>query len=895
MQLRLLVVEDSQPLASRIVSAVQEIEGVSVSAVVGGEREARRAIDRLTPDAILLDLRLHDGSGFGVLAHAAAAAKPPTLIVLSNYSDAVSQRRALEMGADWFFDKSADFEAMVDCLTDLARIHGGRGEGAEPHPRDTPDGRERELLRFAGQIARFGGWYADVASGEVYWSDEVFEIHDLLERREITVDEAISFYHPDDRPRVEAMYRACVERGIPWNAELRMITATGRQIWVHTLGRAVPDEAGRVVRVQGAFQDITRRREAEERAGRLERTLSDTLERMSDAFFTVDAEWRFTWVNAAAARIFRRSPEELLGRDCWEAFPGTRELELGRESERAMEMDRSHEFTTLLPARGMWVSVRTFPMATGMAVYFRDVTEARQQHERLAEQAVLIEEAGDAIVAWGDDRRISLWNRGAERALGWTAEEALGADLSELLSLDEDVVAGALATVRREGEWAGELEALDRAGMETLLDARWSRVEGSDVHSRTLGIHTDVTGRRQIERRTLRAQRLESLGTLTGGIAHDLNNILTPILMAIEPLRPAVPSGRQEQLDTIETCALRGSAMVKRLLGFARGTDVERADLCPRVVVEEVVELVRGTLPGSVAIHTDIHPDLWAIRADPTQVHQVLMNLCVNARDAMPEGGSLIVGARNEDFTAGTGPEGPVEGAPGRYVAFSVTDTGTGIDDYTLSRIFDPFFTTKENGAGTGLGLSTADAIARGHGGFVRAYSEPGEGSRFTLYLPVTAPRESRDVGPLELPAAREPAPGEGRLVLVVDDEALIRAGVRRTLEAGGYGVLEASDGAEAIEAFETHGQRVSAVVTDLMMPRMDGVAAARSLLERVPGLPMVVTTGFEDSRRRREIEKLGVCEVLTKPYPGPDLLRAIDRSLAAAPAALRPGRAAGA
>jgi PAS domain S-box-containing protein len=888
MDFRILIVEDSQELAPRIVSRIERIEGVSVAGVVRGEREACEAIDRLAPDAVLLDLRLLNGSGFGVLSHVRSSGVTPAMIVLSNHTDPVTHRLALQTGAHWVFDKSTDFPAMLDCVTELARTrrrhHPEAGSPpVEPASAPMPSASlEGDLLEFAGQIARFGGWYIDLEAEEVHWSGEVFAIHELPERRRITVGEALSFYHPDDRPRIEEFYRACAEEGVPWNAELRMITAKGRQIWVHTLGRPVSDAEGRIVRVQGAFQDVTRRRRAEERAGRLERTLAENLERMSDAFFTIDREWRFTWVNAAATRVFQRSEEELLGRECWEVFPGTRELELGRESERAMEMEVAHEFVAFLPARKLWVEARTFPIEEGMAVYFRDVTEERERLHRLSEQAVLIDEARDGIVAWGEDWRVSLWNQGAERAFGWTAEQAVGGDLIELLGLDEAAVATAVAVVEQEGEWAGELRARDRAGEEALLEARWSRVEAADNSVRMLGIHTDITGRRKLEQRTLRAQRLESIGTLAGGIAHDLNNILTPILMALEPLADDLSNEDRECLETIETCVLRGSALVKRLLGFARGTAVDRAELRPEVVVEEVVELVRSTFPSNIRIHTDLPSELWSIPADSTQVHQVLMNLCVNARDAMPEGGALTISASNAEFSHDPHPGGPREGTPGRFVALTVTDTGSGIDDATITRIFDPFFTTKLSGAGTGLGLSTVDAIARGHGGFVRVYSEPGEGARFMVYFPVTAPISPEAEVARSAPERSRPEAGRDRLVMVVDDEALIRSVMRRILEHGGYRVLEAADGEEALAAFDEADGEVCAVVTDLMMPRLDGVALARSLLKRSPGLPIVVATGFAESHRRREIDRLGVREVLTKPYPGQELLWAIDRSTAA-------------
>jgi len=390
------------------------------------------------------------------------------------------------------------------------------------------------------------------------------------------------------------------------------------------------------------------------------------------------------------------------------------------------------------------------------------------------------------------------------------------------------------------------------------------------------GFITDITEKKDLEAQFLRSQRMESIGTLASGIAHDLNNVLAPITMSIAMLRGKItdPSGLK-WLQTIDASAVRAAGIVRQVLSFGRGVEGERVPVQPRHIVNEIVKIARETFPRSLTISTAIPKDLWAINADPTQLHQVLLNLSVNARDAMEDGGTLTVTAENvtlDEHYARL----HIDARPGRYVALAVADTGTGIPRGILEKIFDPFFTTKPPGRGTGLGLSTVQAIVRGHGGFMNVYTEEGRGSSFRVYLPVC---DLEGIAHSRAPQGALPA-GRGESVMVVDDEPSIREITRGMLESNGYRVLTASDGAEALALYRIRKREIAAVIIDLMMPGMDGSTAIRALRKMDPGVCIIASSGFGAEATATAAAALGAALFLQKPYSSGTLLRTLDELL---------------
>jgi PAS domain S-box-containing protein len=505
-----------------------------------------------------------------------------------------------------------------------------------------------------------------------------------------------------------------------------------------------------------------------------------------------------------------------------------------------------------------------------------DVTELREAEDQIRAQAALLDEARDAISARDPAGRILFWNKGAEALYGWSKTEALGRNAPELIPAGEpQLLDEAQRSVLEAGAWTGELKAKTKAGSEIVIESRWTLMRDADGKPTSLLVmDADVTNKKKLEAQLLRAQRMESIGTLAGGIAHDLNNMLAPIVMAVEILRRKL--GEDERaarlLATIDTSARRGADMVRQILTFARGIDGERVVMQPRYLLRDAEKIASETFPKDIQVRSEVAAELPNVAGDATQLHQVLLNLCVNARDAMPSGGVLTLGAQR--FDVGERHPHP-DAKPGAYVQLTVSDTGTGMPPGVLERIFEPFFTTKEVGKGTGLGLSTSIAIVKSHGGFVNVYSEPGKGSVFKVYLPATRGKaEERRVRPAELPT------GDGELILVVDDEASIREMAKETLESCGYRVQTAADGAEAVAFYANAVDRIALVVTDMRMPFMDGRATIRALRKINPKVIVIATSGMKDDGIEGAAAAGRLQAFLQKPYSAEELLSNLKRTL---------------
>jgi PAS domain S-box-containing protein len=617
---------------------------------------------------------------------------------------------------------------------------------------------------------------------------------------------------------------------------------------------------------------------------------SSIIESAKDAILTVEADGRITLFNSAAEQMFRCPAAEAIGQLISRFMPKEFSMvpKAGAAS-RQFPADESLSLNVRSQICGFRANGELFPLEASVSraevaghkfytIVVRDITERERAEEQIREQAALLDKAKDAIMVRDMEDRILYWNQSAQRLYGWTAEEAIGRKTTELFHRSTPPKEEELfKTLLTKGEGSGEFLDVTKEGKEVVVESRWTLVRDKEGRPKSkLVINTDVTQKKQQEAQILRAQRMESIGTLAGGIAHDLNNVLTPVLMAADLLKRKSPdSETRAMLDIIHVSAQRGAELVKQVLYFARGTQGRREEFTLYPLLNEIGKLLKQTFPKSIEVLVSAPKTLWLVSGDPTQLHQVLINLCVNARDAMPEGGQLTIQAANAVLDKNDA-RIQLDAKPGPYVRLQVIDTGTGIPPDIMNKIFDPFFTTKELGKGTGLGLSTALGIVKSHGGFINAYSEVGKGAKFSVYLPALESSQTRQAAEqqADLPV------GHGELILVVDDEASIRAIAKATLEARGYRVLTGEDGAEAVALFREHRDKIQVVLTDMMMPKMDGRATIRALQELDPRVRIIAASGLAVNGQAGPQPVNGVRAVLAKPFTADKLLETIHQVL---------------
>lgn len=594
-----------------------------------------------------------------------------------------------------------------------------------------------------------------------------------------------------------------------------------------------------------------------------------------------------TYVNDKFCEISKYSREELLGQDhriinsafhpkefirsLWTTIANGKTWH-GELRNRAKDGSIYWVDTTIVP----FLDDRGKPFQY-VAIRF-DITERKLAEERIRQQASLLDNAQDAILVSDLKYNILFWNKGAERIYGRSIEDVLGRNIADIFFISDRKGLDELrAQIEKTGEWKKEIRRTTKDNKTLIVEARWTLIKNEQGQpDYILIIETDITEQKRAEEHLLRAQRMESIGTLAGGIAHDLNNILSPILMGVDMIESnGADPNSAKWLTMVRENAERGAELVKQVLTFARGLEGERISVQVRHVVKDLVNVLKETLPKSITLKYDLATDLPAISADPTQIHQVLMNICLNARDAMPTGGIMRIGIQTthiDDNYVRLNPDAEA----GNYVLITIEDTGFGMTEETKSRIFDPFFTTKEIGRGTGLGLSTATTIVNSHGGFINVYSELGKGTKFSIYLPTI---ETQTADLLEARDSKHPK-GNDELILIVDDEDNILQITAATLEKYGYRTLTASDGAEGLAQFVQNKDEIVAILTDISMPLMDGPAMISALRKIDATTRIIAMSGLMNPGQIAQLENFRIEGFLTKPFTAEKLLTTLAGAL---------------
>ena len=659
----------------------------------------------------------------------------------------------------------------------------------------------------------------------------------------------------------------------------------GSLVPVETLSIPVPRADGSAA-VLVVLRDISERTRAAERLVRSENQVRNILNTAMDGIISMDSQQNIVLFNAAAEAIFGWSAEQVLGRqiDCLipDRFRSQHRDQVEQFGRGAVQNRRMGPQRTIAALRASGeefqieasISKTSADGGTLFTVILRDVTEAVLYRRQIEQQSQVLDQVSDAVSVHDLQDRITYWNAAAQCLFGWSAEEILGKNAFEILYRGDPEI---LSVIRRETAagrgWAGELTKVVRSGEMIIVEHRRTILRDSNgVITGYLCLDIDITDRKKRERVAHRSQRLESIGTLAEGIAHDLNNVLTPLLMGANLLASGrVSANHQGLLETMVASAHRGADLVKQLLSFAGGIQGQRSPVRMDKLIAEVHGLLEHTFPKSIQIQTRAEGSSPPVVGDATELTQVLMNLCINARDAMPDGGTLAIEASSILLNGGASQMHP-DAHAGTYIFVKVADTGCGMSPTVLDRIFDPFFTTKELGKGTGLGLATTQGIVKSHGGFIIVYSEPGRGSTFSIYLPASLTSTTTD----SVTTTPTSGSGHGRTVLIVDDEAFILMLASITLTSAGYRVFTASDGSAAITLFEQHHHEISAVLLDIMMPGLDGLQTLDELRKIDPHVIVIACSGLRTAQREADALEHGAKAFLPKPYSDDHVLRTL-------------------
>ena len=517
------------------------------------------------------------------------------------------------------------------------------------------------------------------------------------------------------------------------------------------------------------------------------------------------------------------------------------------------------------------VAERTAELARANTQLRQEIDQHRQAEQTIRHQAALIDIATDAIYVQDADHCITFWSQGATKLYGWTEAEALGQNAALLLTGSApDTTLATLMAEADSGSWQGEMMHRTKAGNQVFVLSRQTQMpQDEGLAASTLVVNTDITEKKQLQAEFFQAQRMESLGTLAQGIAHDFNNLLNPVRIVPQMLLKRLPNLDDHSRDLVQmllTVADRGMALSKQILTFAGRYEVSPATLDVPGLIQEVQTLLQHTVPKTIALKVDVAPDLAPVWTDKTLIHQVLMNLCVNAQQAMPTGGTLSIAAHNTQVSQQGDSS---QGAPrtGAYVIVTVADTGTGIAPEVIDRIFDPFFTTKPPGQGTGLGLSTVARIVKDCGGFVRVSSEVGVGSTFQVYLPVTdktTPERTPEI-------SADALPGQNQQVLIVEDDAQVWLATETLLKTFNYRPLSARDGLKALEIYGEHHLAIDAILLDCDLPQLNGLDTLKRLKAINPNVPILMVSGLQSNRSAAM--EAGADAFIVKPYDLSELL----------------------
>ena len=907
-----ILVADDQPINLKLLRAQLEGEGHTVFAAANGI-EALEILDREPVELVISDILMPVMDGYRLCSEVRGGPHRdlPFIFYTATYTSPADEQLCLQLGADRYLRKPValpELLAAIDEVLATSRPRAGviiQGQDVLKEYSERLifklEQKNLELAAASDQL-RLQATALDTAAeailitdveGMISWVNRAF-----CAATGFSADGAIGMTVAalDVGLPVDAFHGSFWQsRGeLEWHGESVIRHENGAVRHEEMSVTPVRAADGTITHLVGVLHDVTDRRKAERELRDAHAKLRQILEHSPAVLYALRVEGEKVTpvlVSENITRLLGFQVDETVSERWWlgQLHPEDRTRALASVRETITEgVSRTEYRLRHLDGTYHWVEdnrrlVRD-PLAgtTELVGVWSDITDRKRAQDELRETdrrfRVMLDNLELVSIMLDTEARLTYCNDYFLRLTGWRREEVIGRDWFQLFVPPEQVdelrrvYLSLLADLPEAWHYTNEL--LTRSGERRLV--QWNnsllRSPSGEVIG-TASVAEDITDRKNLERQILRAQRLESLGTLAGGIAHDMNNLLMPILMGVTLLRRLGQDERGlKAIDNIERSVKRGSDLVKHVLLFARGVQATQATVNLGEIVREVEAIATSTFPRNITFEVSVAGDLSRVTGDVTQLTQVLLNLCVNARDAMPRGGRIRISATNESLTDHYARlNGGTVGGP--HVVLEVADTGEGMPKETIERIFDPFFTTKEFGKGTGLGLSTVQGIVGSHGGFISVSSAPGEGSSFRVHLPVigVVPTAATPT-----PDAEELPQGQGELILVVDDDASVVSMTRQTLELFGYDVLTAEDGAQAIGLFARRQADISAVVTDMVMPVIDGPALIAALMRIDPDVRIIAVTGDSSPSVMSRISRTDVVEILAKPYRADRLLRTL-------------------
>jgi two-component system, cell cycle sensor histidine kinase and response regulator CckA len=760
--------------------------------------------------------------------------------------------------------------------------------------------REKEAtLLEAQRIGRIGSWEMRLADWKLEWSDETYRIFGRARERFQPTREA--FYdavHPDDRERVRRAAEEALLGKEPYRVEHRLLLPDRSLRVVHERAELVFDAAGTPVRWIGTVQDITERKQTEEALRASQSLYLSLVENLPQNVFRKDTAGRFTFANSRFCSLLARRLEDILGRNDFDFFPAELAEKYLRDDLKVMETGQSLETVEehVMPDLGRrYVQVVKIPLLSaagqtiGIQGMFWDVTERREMEQALKRSEEyfrsLIENSSDIIVIVNDQASFTFVSHTIERILQYRVDEVLGRTCFDFVHPDDrSTMAQALkqAQVSTTVPTLAQLRIRHANGTWRTLEAIGKRQLDEEGRMSIVINARDITERRQLEEQLRQSQKMESVGQLAGGVAHDFNNILMVIQGHASLLLASEALGRREttSVQQISLAAERAANLTRQLLTFSRKSMMQPKALDLNEVVKGMSKMLQRLIGEDISLHVHCAPDLPGAFADAGMLEQVLLNLAVNSRDAMPRGGQLILNTSALQATEESAGRNP-DAYPGSFVCLSVTDTGTGIASQHLPHIFEPFFTTKGVGKGTGLGLATVYGIVRQHRGWITVASELGKGTVFQVFLPASLERPRV----LQETPVAQPAQAGRETILLVEDEPAVRELVKSILEKHGYRVIQAPSGPAALEAWPRHRESIALLLTDLVMPDgMSGRELGQRLQADKPSLKVIYTSGYSADALGADFQADSGITFLQKPYQPRKLAQIIRTCLDAKP-----------